>query len=176
MKMLIAIVAICASSPAFALPSTIKPGDRFTVAAAKLREAGWLPDPQAHAFAGEYFGTDRELVRRGYPEVDFCSVDTAHCVYQYVKGSGCLRLKTLGEQIERMRVVGVSNQCRDKGSDDSVVLPGDVRLLMQWQMECDRFDNCEGLPAYHTRLTRKYARDQRIRGFIQDIAPEPARK
>jgi hypothetical protein len=51
------------------------------------------------------------LVKRGFKEVDSCSVDSSRCILYYKKGGQCLRLDTMGEQVKFMKVVRWSEEC-----------------------------------------------------------------
>jgi hypothetical protein len=85
----------------------------------------------AHAANGDYMGLERQLMQRGYSEVEVCSLGLSFCILQYTKGKECLRLQTQGEQIRFMKVDRWSNECRDQGEDDGqILLPADVRYAV----------------------------------------------
>jgi hypothetical protein len=168
MKSGVIAIAILVSftSPAPAEPVTLDAeklvGEPFTKARAKLYAYGWRADPLVHA-TGDYVGLERQLVQRGYSEVDYCSVGKSYCVLQYTKGNACLRLHTEGEKIRSMKVEGWSNDCREKeASEEANLLPADVRYAAQWRSDCDNFGQCEGADGFLHKLKKKYARDPAI--------------
>lgn len=47
-----------------------------------------------------YDGAEKRLAERGFLEVDSCSIDAgANCILYYKKAAKCLRLDTVGEQV-----------------------------------------------------------------------------
>ena len=59
-----------------------------------------------------YDGAEKRLVMRKFFEVDFCSIDRgALCILYYAKESLCLRINTIGEQVDSMRVTGWRESC-----------------------------------------------------------------
>jgi hypothetical protein len=60
----------------------------------------------------EYSGTEKVLVDRKFLEVDSCSTDAGSlCNLYYSKGTRCLRLGTVGEQLKYMQVTQWSGEC-----------------------------------------------------------------
>lgn len=160
----LAIALAVAASPSD-LP---RPGQAFVQAAKALRSAGWQPAPAAHLAGGEYFGLDRVLVEHGYPEVDSCSVDTANCIFQYVRGNQCQRLLTQGEKLKDIVVVSASQECVDGSERENMAAtPGDVRYLIQWREDCDSAGQCEGLSRYEAAIRKKYRGSTAILDLIK---------
>lgn len=161
----LAITLAVAASASGDLP---RQGQSFVQAAKTLRSAGWQPAPAAHLASGEYFGLDRELVEHGYPEVDSCSVDTANCIFQYVRGNQCQRLLTQGEQLKDIVIVSASQECIDGSERENMAAtPGDVRYLLQWRDDCDSTGQCEGLSRYEKAIRKKYRRSAAILDLIK---------
>lgn len=151
------------TSLAQAEPVALNVGELFTKARETLYADGWRADPLAHLATGEYMGLDRQLVQRGYAEVDYCSVGESFCVLQYTKGKVCLRLHTQGEQIHSMKVERWSIDCREPGaSEGENFLPGDVRYIAQWRNDCENFGQCKGVDGFLLTLKKKYARDPAV--------------
>lgn len=92
--------------------SRLNEGMPFLSARARLIKAGWVP---IHLHANdhyEYIGAERRLIENNIFEVDFCSVDRgALCAIYYVKEKSCLRVDTVGEQVQWMRVTGWREEC-----------------------------------------------------------------
>lgn len=170
-KVTIAIAAlVCCASLVRAEPITLKAGEPFTKARARLYAEGWHADSMAHAATGEYMGLDRQLVQQGYSEVDYCSVGKSFCVLQYTKRGACLRLHTQGEQIRFMKVARWSNECRERGPDEQGnVLPAEVRYMVQWRSDCENYGQCEGSDSYLFNLKKKYARDPIVMKALRSI-------
>ena len=60
----------------------------------------------------EYTGAEKELADRQFLEVDACSIDAgALCILHYHKGTKCLRVDTVGEQLKHMTVTRWTNEC-----------------------------------------------------------------
>jgi hypothetical protein len=117
----IAVVVLLSLFPiAQSKPIALKVGEPFTAARMKLYADGWRADRFAHSANGDYMGLERQLMQRGYSEVEVCSLGLSFCILQYTKGKECLRLQTQGEQIRFMKVDRWSNECRDQGEDDGL--------------------------------------------------------
>jgi hypothetical protein len=85
----------------------LKVDESFTQARARLVNSGWQPTRMHQGDNYDYDGAEKELVDRGFLEVDFCSTDAgALCVLYYSKAGECLRLTTRGEQIHFMHITG----------------------------------------------------------------------
>lgn len=160
------IVSLASISRAATLP--LKKGEAFVLAKSKLHSAGWRADPHSHAGVGEYFGVDRRLIEGGFDEVDYCSLGKTFCVFQYKRAQSCLRMHTEGEQITAMRVVSWSSECRARASDEiPILLPAEVRFLLQRRGECEQFGDCDGIDAYSRKVEKKYARNREIMKALQ---------
>jgi hypothetical protein len=85
----------------------------FTQARARLIKDKWKPVPMHVDDQYGYEGVEKQLVKRGFKEVDSCSVDSSRCILYYRKGEHCLRLDTIGEQVKFMKVVQWSEECPD---------------------------------------------------------------
>lgn len=156
-------VLIGFSSLAEANSISLRTGELFTTARAKLYTDGWRADPAAHSATGEYDGVDRLLVQAGYSEIDYCSLGKTFCVLQYKRGNSCLRLHIQGEEIRLMKVERWSDDCREKGpSEGQNILPADVRYIAQWLKECEDFEQCKGADAFLQRLKKRYAKNPAI--------------
>lgn len=138
-------------------------GESFVKAQARLMAEGWRADPRSHLSSGEYMGLDRLLVQSGYMEVDYCSVGKSFCALQYIRGEACLRVYTQGEQIRWMKIERWSNECRERGADElEQVPPAEVRYLVQWSSDCEKFGQCDGINAFALTLRKKYRRDREV--------------
>lgn len=90
----------------------LKVNESFTQARARLVKFGWKPTRMHQGDNYDYDGTEKELVDRGFLEVDFCSTDAgALCVLYYSKTGECLRLNTRGERIHFMHITGWASEC-----------------------------------------------------------------
>jgi len=91
---------------------SLKVGEPFLTARAKILRSGWRPMRMHSNDDYEYSGTDRILAERRFLEVDYCSTDAGSlCVLYYSKGTKCLRLGTVGEQLKYMEVTRWSEEC-----------------------------------------------------------------
>lgn len=150
-------------SIASANSTVLQTGESFVKARARLLAEGWRADPRAHLASGEYMGLDRLLVQSGYMEVDYCSAGKSFCTFQYTKGEACLRVQTQGEQIRSMKIEHWSNECREHGADEpEQVPPADVRYLVQWTDDCEKFGQCRGITAFALKLKKKYLWDREV--------------
>jgi len=60
----------------------------------------------------EYSGTEKRLADRHILEVDSCSTDRGSlCIFYYAKDGSCLRIDTIGEQVNSMRVTRWDDSC-----------------------------------------------------------------
>jgi hypothetical protein len=106
-------------TPNFESPS-LKVGEPFLSARAKILRSGWHPIPMHANENYEYWGTERVLNDQKFVEVDFCSVDAGSlCVLYYMKGTKCLRLGTVGEQLKYMKVTRWTEECPEKNEQAS---------------------------------------------------------
>jgi hypothetical protein len=91
---------------------SLKVGEPFLVARSRILRSGWHP-ARMHSNDGyEYFGAEKELTDRKFLEVDYCSMDAgALCILYYSKGTKCLRVDTVGEQLSEMKVIRWTDEC-----------------------------------------------------------------
>jgi hypothetical protein len=91
---------------------SLKVGEPFLSARAKILRSGWRPMGMHSNGEYEYSGTERVLADRKFSEVDYCSTDAGSlCVLYYSKGTKCLRLGTVGEQLKYMEVTRWTEEC-----------------------------------------------------------------
>lgn len=97
------------------IPATslrLQEGASFVSVRARLIKSGWQP---VHMHAGEsyeYDATEKRLVDRNVFEVDSCSTDRGSlCIFYYAKDGKCLRVDTVGEQVDAMRVTRWDESC-----------------------------------------------------------------
>lgn len=92
--------------------SMLKVGESFLHARARVIRLGWKPIRMHINDAYEYDGAEQRLVDRGFREVDSCSIDAgANCILYYRMAGRCLRLDTVGEQVDEMKVTRWTNEC-----------------------------------------------------------------
>lgn len=164
----VVFVSLLSAALVHAAPVTLKTGDSFIKARKQLYAAGWRADPMAHLSAGEYIGFERQLVEKGYTEVDSCSQGLSFCILQYVKGNACLRLQTQGEQIQLMKVDYWSSECRERSADEEQnALPADVRYLIQWRKDCELAEECRRTRRLALKLKKKYRPDPVILDILE---------
>lgn len=90
----------------------LQEGASFVSVRARLIQSGWKPI-RMHAGDGyEYDGTEKRLVDRNFFEVDSCSTDRGSlCILYYAKNSACLRVDTIGEQVNSMQITRWDESC-----------------------------------------------------------------
>ncbi|RTL28051.1 MAG: hypothetical protein EKK47_16470 [Burkholderiales bacterium] len=88
-------------------------GQLFTSARKSLIKDKWVPVPMHTNDHYVYEGVEKQLVKRGFKEVDSCSMDSSRCILYYKRGRECLRLDTVGEQVVGMKVEQWSSECPD---------------------------------------------------------------
>lgn len=90
----------------------LKAGEPLLRVRSRIIKSGWAPI-DVHAGGNyEYDGTEKRLVERKFYEVDSCSTDQGSlCALYYKKGSTCLRIDTIGEQVDLMRVTRWEASC-----------------------------------------------------------------
>jgi hypothetical protein len=91
----------------------IHEGQSFVAARKVLLSDRWRPIPMHTGGGYAYEGVEKHLIKRGFNEVDGCSIDSSRCILFYKKGPRCLRLDTIGEQVAIMKVVQWSDECPD---------------------------------------------------------------
>ena len=90
----------------------ITTGESFLAARARIIREGWTPIRVHNNDNYEYDGAEKRLIERGFLEVDSCSIDAgANCILYYSKKSSCLRIDTIGEQVNDMRVTHWAKEC-----------------------------------------------------------------
>jgi hypothetical protein len=91
---------------------SLKVGEPFLVARSRILRSGWHPIQMHSNDDYEYFGAEKELADRKFLEVDSCSMDAgALCILYYSKGTKCLRVDTVGEQLNEMKVTRWTDEC-----------------------------------------------------------------
>jgi hypothetical protein len=91
---------------------SLKVGEPFLVARSRILRTGWQPTRMHRNDDYEYFGAEKELADRKFLEVDSCSMDAgALCILYYGKGTKCLRVDTVGEQVKEMKVTRWTDEC-----------------------------------------------------------------
>lgn len=88
-------------------------GQLFTSARKILIKDRWTPVPMHTDDHYVYEGVEKQLVKRGFKEVDSCSMDSSRCILYYKRGQECLRVDTIGEQLAVMKVEQWSRECPD---------------------------------------------------------------
>lgn len=89
----------------------LQEGASFVSVRAGLIRSGWKPF-RMHADGYEYDGTEKRLADRKFFEVDSCSTDRGSlCIFYYARDSKCLRVDTIGEQVDAMRVTRWDDSC-----------------------------------------------------------------
>jgi hypothetical protein len=90
----------------------LQKGASFVSVRARLIESGWKPIRIHADDSDEYDGTEKRLADRKFLEVDSCSTDGGSlCIFYYAKDGTCLRVDTVGEQVDAMRVTRWDNAC-----------------------------------------------------------------
>ena len=102
---------VVATSPAVV---ELQAGASFTRARSRLLALGWKPVRMHRDEGYEYSGTEKRLIARQFHEVDSCSTDRGSlCILYYTKQGACLRVDTIGEQVNLMRVTRWEYACPD---------------------------------------------------------------
>lgn len=87
-------------------------GESFLEARARIARLGWKPIRMHANDNHEYDGAEKRLAEGGFLEVDSCSIDAgANCTLYYAKAAECLRLDTVGEQVNEMTVTRWTAEC-----------------------------------------------------------------
>jgi hypothetical protein len=90
----------------------LKVGEPFLRVRARIIKSGWKPTLVHSKDNYEYSGAEKRLAERGFLEIDTCSVDAgANCILYYTKGSTCLRIDIVGEQVKQMTVTRWTDEC-----------------------------------------------------------------
>lgn len=94
-----------------ATSASLHRGALFVAVRAALIKSGWKP-VRMHDSEYEYTGTERLLAERHIYEVEACSTDRGSlCIFYYVMKKKCLRVDTVGEQVDAMRVTRWDQTC-----------------------------------------------------------------
>jgi hypothetical protein len=89
---------------------SLKVGEPFLAARSRILRSGWRPIGTYRDY--EYIGTEKELIDRKFFEVAYCSMDAGSlCVLYYRKGTQCLTVGTVGEELKFMKVTRWSGEC-----------------------------------------------------------------
>ena len=98
----------------------LQKGASFLSVRARLIKSGWKP-VRLHVNDGyEYDGTEKRVADRKFFEVDSCSTDRGSlCIFYYAKDGTCLRVDTVGEQVDAMRVTSWDDSCPSEPSRTS---------------------------------------------------------
>lgn len=99
----------CISLFANATDVPIKEGMSFIGARKALLQSGWQPNK---TYSGEY-GVENILVRKGFVEVESCSMGVQYCIFNYTKNNTCLGVSTVGEEVKDMRIYSWNFECPD---------------------------------------------------------------
>lgn len=67
----------------------------------------WVPIPYTETQAMEH----ERKIRRKYPEMDNCAVDRPVCSFSFKKAGKCMRIITLGEEMESFTVNAIAYDC-----------------------------------------------------------------
>ncbi|MBK5529872.1 hypothetical protein JFT86_23320 [Pseudomonas sp. TH06] len=94
-------------------PAGIVVGERLAAARCKLVKQGWKPTRMHTNDGYEYSGVEQELAARKFFELDTCSFDSSRCILYYAKKGTCLRVDTIGEQLNAMTVTRWTHECPD---------------------------------------------------------------
>ncbi len=94
-------------------PAGIAVAEPWVTARTKLVEHGWKPTRMHGTDGYEYSGVERVLAAHRYFEVDTCSVDSSRCILFYSRKGACLRVDTIGEQLNDMTVTRWTHECPD---------------------------------------------------------------
>jgi hypothetical protein len=103
-------------------PAGIVVGERLAAAKSKLLKQGWKPTRMHTNDGYEYSGVEKELASRKFFELDTCSFDSSRCILYYSKKAACLRVDTIGEQLNEMKVTRWASECPEaprKSNEDS---------------------------------------------------------
>jgi hypothetical protein len=93
---------------------TLHEGALFVNVRSQLIKSGWKPIRMHKSDHYEYSGSETDLVKRHFLEVDSCSTDRGSlCIFYYAKSGTCLRVDTIGEEVDSMRVTGWRKSCPD---------------------------------------------------------------
>lgn len=99
--------------PATGCAEQLKKGITLSAARSLLIHQGWLAVNVHDGEKYEYIGIENLLINANIKEVESCAIDKAICIFNYKKNNKCLRLFTLGEEVNEMRVISWTCDCPD---------------------------------------------------------------
>jgi hypothetical protein len=104
---------VCANEQSAAVANLrLQEGAMFVSIRTRLIKSGWKPVRVHARDSYEYDGTEKRLMDRNFFEVDSCSSDRGSlCILYYTKNGTCLRVDTVGEQVDAMRVTRWGESC-----------------------------------------------------------------
>lgn len=90
----------------------LKAGESFLEVRTRILRLGWKPERMHSNDNYAYDGAEKRLAERGFLEVDSCSIDAgANCILYYRNVDKCLRLDTVGEQVNDMIITRWTDEC-----------------------------------------------------------------
>lgn len=92
-------------------PAPLHKNMSFFTARKILLKEGWKP---INVHADDNYtpmGIEHELAKMNFKEFDSCSIDYSNCIMRYKRGSRCLTVFTIGEEIKFMKVVDWNSDC-----------------------------------------------------------------
>ncbi|MCU7248051.1 hypothetical protein [Pseudomonas koreensis] len=98
-------------------PAGIAVDEPLVSARSNLIKQGWKPTRMHTSDGYEYSGVERELAAHNFLELDTCSFDSSRCILFYSKKGACLRVDTMGEQLNDMTVTRWADECPDAPSE-----------------------------------------------------------
>jgi len=91
---------------------SLKMGQSFLAARSNILRSRWHPIKIPKNSDYEYIGIEKELANRKFFEMESCSMDAGLlCTLYYSKGTKCLRVETIGEQLKYMKVRYWTDEC-----------------------------------------------------------------
>lgn len=114
------VAAVNAGIPQIRNPDTtaeieriqLRTGEPLRAARERILKSGWKPVRMHRNDNYQYSGAEVRLVAHKFFEVGSCSVDAgANCILYYSKPHRCLRVDTVGEQVNDMTVTRWTNEC-----------------------------------------------------------------
>lgn len=100
----------CASFFVNATEVPIKEGMSFTSARRALIQNGWKPNPTD----SERIGVEAILIRKGFIEIESCTMAIQFCSFYYLKDQTCLGVATVGEEIKDMKIYSWNFECPER--------------------------------------------------------------
>ncbi|BBP70006.1 hypothetical protein PHLH6_20100 [Pseudomonas sp. Seg1] len=100
----------CASFHVDAAEVPIKEGMSFTSARNALIQNGWKPNPTDL----EKIGVENIFIRKGFIEIESCTMGIQFCSFYYLKDQTCLGVATVGEEIKDMKIYSWNFECPER--------------------------------------------------------------